>query len=113
MDMLKKGSITFLILFFCSCNSVYDKIFKTDIVKEYYRQNFNNYKLIYDACNDSLITWANDSLEYVDVLMINPFMVDSAIIFNTDTTLLFTTLNISSRNWKNSEIADPDALNGS
>jgi hypothetical protein len=103
MDMLKKDNIPLLVLllFLLACGDKhkkqnYTKIdFDNDPVKEYQILNFHKYKHIYDACNDSLISWRKDSLAIIEGIMNYPYQLDSAFCFNSNSNRFITTVNSS------------------
>jgi len=109
MDMLRsviKISCLFVIvLLIYSCKTQGQKnVIYTDRYQEYLTENFDSYREIYNSINDSISVWVADSLAKVLPLMHNTWQLDSAIVFNSDSSRLFTTVNERSSGWKDTEL---------
>ena len=109
MDMLrnviKKFGLFIIVLFFCSCKApVQENGIYTDRYQEYLTDNFDSYRGTYNSINDSISVWVTDSLAKILPLMHNTWQLDSAIVFNADSSRLFTTVNERSSGWKNTKL---------
>ena len=98
--------ICVLLLF--ACNRTINKEYAEDYVKLYQSANFDNYQHIYKIATDTFEVWVKDSLDIAGFGLLYPFRIDSAIIFNRDSTRLYTTINYDHSVFKD---ADADASN--
>lgn len=104
LDLSKKGNLIFffciIILYSCSRETSFDS--NSCIFSDYQAKNFDKYIIYYKICNDTINRWKNDSVELITQCTLDPYKLDSIIVFNNDSTRLFTTVNISSALYKNS-----------
>ena len=98
-DMLRKGRIilaVFLILTCYSCKK--NMILEKDSFKIYVKQAFSNYSHIHENITDSLNKWVGDSILLSKQFAFDDWRVDSAIVFNSDSSRFFCALVIFSDN---------------
>lgn len=105
MQLLKGNWKIVCLFFFLSCQNEWKNKLEKDIY-QFYKQNYYvNYNNIYNQCNDSIDYWMADSLDLAKYLITDTnFTLDSVLIFNQDSTRLFTTLNVKIVNNKNAEV---------
>lgn len=94
-----KNSLFILLLILISGCSQENKIYIDTKQAEYIRNKFDNYKYVYHAIGDTLLAWKRDTLANSKQYFFNEnYKIDSLILFNEDTTRLFT--NLLERNLK-------------
>ncbi len=94
--MSSKDRFLLAILLFCILNSCkQDFEGKENIIhrNNYLKNNFLNYKLVYENANDSILAWKKKSLSVVKSYIIYPNRLDSVLVFNKDSTRLYTSIN--------------------
>ena len=102
-NVIKKHGLFIVVLSFCTCKApAQENRIYTDRYQEYLTENFDTYQEIYNSISDSISVWVTDSLAMVLPLMHNTWQLDSAIVFNDDSSRLFTTVNKRTTGWKNS-----------
>jgi len=85
--MYNQGRKYLLFIIFSSCN----RIEKCNEISISYPNNFNNISKTYNAIEDTLNNWINDSLlASKKIFFAKNWLIDSTIIFNNDTSRLFT-----------------------
>jgi hypothetical protein len=83
-------------------NQEFDNYF---IFEDYKLSNYNNYKELSQLLTDSLNSWKNDSLLISKPIFFNAgWQIDSVIIFNKDSSRLYTTRNSRVLNFKDSKM---------
>jgi hypothetical protein len=102
--------LSFAMIFF-SCRNELNREYK-DLVCSYSKDSFNKYSLVYTQANDSINNWLQDSLSITLSFFLNPWKLDSAICFNSDSTRLFTTLNRQQKGHKDGNSDNINELGG-
>ncbi len=107
---MKNLFVICLLLYIFSCNS--DRIIDTRN-DDYLESCFNNYASIYHQINDTLQRWRIDSLESMIYMMNRDTEVlDSMIVFNSDSTRLFTYILLRDDQYKDAVFDNLQALGG-
>ena len=97
--MLKQGNKTLmwvLIIFlfnFYSCSNENSKTFDYKIYDDYKQNHFNDHNQIYLIAHDSIQNWIKSGIKESFYIMFSRWQVDSTMIFNNDSSRLYTTLN--------------------
>jgi hypothetical protein len=103
----KDKFLYFILIFFVIFNSCTKKEIKETFVysrKEYLNPKFNGYSYIYNLITDSVASWKKDSLSKVGSIFYNDYNIDSIFLFNKDSSMLLTTVNIVDRQHKNATL---------
>lgn len=85
---------TILFFFLLSCNkSKIQKQFSIDYAKIYYKLNFGSYSSIYKYASDTIIEWRKRSIDRFGYFLDGSYQLDSALVFNKDSTRLYGSIN--------------------
>ena len=94
-----------------SCKTIVGP-YRIDYAINYQRQYFHNYKNIYEQANMTLKNWIKDTLEISEQYAYYQYQIDSAFVFNKDSTRLYTTINIRDTINKNAKGESSNELYG-
>ncbi len=87
---LKEGNILFTAMILISCSKeVKQRANSMDYASEYQTQNFHKYKNVYDVAYDALDNWNENGHSKLSLHNKDEYLLDSAIVFNHDTTRLY------------------------
>jgi hypothetical protein len=104
MSLLDKLFKLLIIVFlFSSCRTITGP-YRLDYATQYQRDNFYKYQSVYNQANDTVKAWINDTLEIGALYVLTQYQIDSAFVFNKDSTRLYSTINTKETVFKTSKM---------
>jgi hypothetical protein len=94
--MLKQGNrylFFFIVFTILSCKNIESHKFDFEIYEIYKSNNFHKYRKLNEIIKDTLNEWIVKEIKESKYYKFNPWQIDSVLIFNIDSSRVYTTLN--------------------